>query len=204
VISRLAHSGGGVRSGFSLIEMLITLALILVIFTMMYSFSSRSHQQTRKEMCAKNLQTIYLALDIYSKENNGTLPFLADAKTSEAPLSTLVPRYTVASEAFVCPGSKDDPLPNGEPFAKRRISYAYLMGQRVGVPGGLLMSDRQVNTLPKRAGQQVFSPDGEPPGNNHHKYGGSLLYVDGRTESIGAKAPFALIWPTNTLFLNPK
>jgi len=184
--------------------MLITLALILIMVTMMYSFSSKGHQQTQKEVCAKNLQTIYLALDIYSKENNGTLPFVAGARTSEEPLSTLVPRYTVASEAFTCPGSKDDPLPNGESFAKRRISYAYLMGQRVGVPGGLLMSDRQANTLPKQAGQQVFSANGEPPGNNHHKYGGSLLHLDGRTESIGTKAPFALSWSTNVTFLNPK
>jgi prepilin-type N-terminal cleavage/methylation domain-containing protein len=190
--------------GFSLIEMLITLALILVMSVMLYGFSSRSQQQKQKRSCEKNLQNIYLALDIYAKENNGALPAVAGATSSEAPLSQLVPRYTVASEAFICPGSKDKELPNGEPFADRRISYAYWMGHHLGDPNALLMSDRQVNTLPKQRGEPAFSRDGKPPGNNHHKYGGTFLFADGRTEASGPMAPFAIAWPTNVTFLNPK
>jgi prepilin-type N-terminal cleavage/methylation domain-containing protein/prepilin-type processing-associated H-X9-DG protein len=190
--------------GFSLIEMLITLSLILVMSVMLYGFGSRSHQQKQKRSCEKNLQTIYLALDIYAKENSGALPHVAGAETSEAPLSQLVPRYTVASEAFICPGSKDKELPNGEPFADRRISYAYWMGRRLGSASTLLMSDRQVNALPKVPGAQVFSYDGKPPGNNHHKFGGNYLFADGHTETAGTNAPFAIAWPTNVTFLNPK
>jgi len=186
------------------VELLITLVLILIMFTMLYGFGSRNHQQTQKRSCAKNLQKIYLALDIYSKENDGTLPVMVGSETSEPPLSLLIPRCTVASEAFICPGSKDSRLPNGEPFAKRRISYAYLMGRRMNGSGDLLMSDRQVNTDPKQKGQPVFSPDGNPPGNNHHKYGGNFLFVDGRTEAFGTNAPFAIAWPGNVTFLNPR
>ena len=153
-------SRGGLRSlrsgGFSLIEMLITLVLILIMATMLYGFGSRSHQQTQKRACEKNLMNIYLALDIYSKENNGALPSVPGASTSELPLSQLVPRCTVASEAFICPGSKDKALANGEAFADRRISYAYFMGRRLTDPGGLLMSDRQINAQPKSVGEQVF------------------------------------------------
>jgi prepilin-type N-terminal cleavage/methylation domain-containing protein len=195
-----AHSA----PGFSLLEMLITLALILVLFTMLYGFGSRSHQRTQKQACGKNLQNIYLALDIHAKENNGALPVIPGATSSETPLSQLVPRYTVASEAFVCPGSKDTPVPNGEPFGGRRISYAYLMGQRLAMPGALLMSDRQVNALPKQTGEPVFSSDGKPPANNHHQYGGVFLFADGHTETSAPKAPFAITWPTNVTFLNPK
>jgi len=184
--------------------MLITLALILVMAVMLYGFGSRSRQRQQKRSCEKNLQNIYLALDIYAKENAGALPETAGATTSEAPLSQLVPRYTVASEAFICPGSRDTALPNGEPFAERRISYAYFMGQRPGAAGALLMSDRQVSPLPKQAGEPVFSSDGNPPGNNHHKYGGTFLFADGRTETSGPQAAFAIAWPTNVTFLNPK
>ena len=184
--------------------MLITLALILIMSVMLYGFGSRSHQQKQKQACAKNLQNIYLALDIYAKENNGVLPFVAGAPSSEAPLSQLVPRCTVASEIFICPGSKDGALPNGEPFADRRISYVYLMGRRLADANAVLMSDRQVNSQPKPAGARVFSGDGKPPGNNHHKFGGNFLFTDGRTESSGTNAPFAIEWPTNVTFLNPK
>ena len=191
-------------AGFSLIEMLITLALILIMFTMLYGFGSRGEQQRRKRACEKNLQNIYLALDIYSKENNGVLPSVTNAQSSEAPLSQLVPRCTVASEIFICPGSKDGALPNGESFANGRISYAYWMGRRLSDANVVLMSDRQINAQPKRAGEQIFSSNGKPPANNHHKYGGNYLFTDGHTESAGTNAPFAIEWPTNVAFLNPK
>lgn len=191
-------------AGFSLIEMLITLTLILIMFTMLYGFGSRGEQQRRKRACEKNLQNIYLALDIYAKENNGALPSATNALTSEAPLSLLVPRYTVASEIFICPGSKDSALPNGEAFADRRISYAYFMGRRLTDANAVLMSDRQIDTQPKSAGARIFSHDGKPPANNHSKYGGVFLFTDGRTESSGTNAPFAIAWPTNVTLLNPR
>lgn len=184
--------------------MLITLALILIMSVMLYGFGSKSHQQKQKRACEKNLQNIYLALDIYAKENNGALPQVAGAQTSEAPLSQLVPRYTVASEIFICPGSKDSALPNGESFAARRISYVYFMGRRLSDANAVLMSDRQIDSQPKPAGAQFFSRDGKPPGNNHHKFGGNFLFTDGRTESAGTSVPFAIAWPTNVTFLNPK
>lgn len=190
--------------GFSLIEMLITLTLILIMSVMLYGFGSRSHQQKQKLACQKNLENIYLALDIYSKENSSKLPTLPGATSSEAPLSQLVPHYTVASEIFICPGSKDSALPNGEPFADRRISYAYWMERSLGGAKDWLMSDRLVNTLPKQAGDPVFSPNGKPPGNNHHKYGGNFLFADGHSEASGTNAPFAMTWPTNVTLLNPK
>ena len=194
----------GSDAGFSLIEMLITLALILIMSVTLYGFGSRSEQQKQKRACEKNLQNIYLSLDIYAKENNGVLPSVTNAQTSEAPLSQLVPRFTVASEIFICPGSKDGALPNGESFADRRISYAYLMGRRLADANAVLMSDRQIDVQPKPAGATAFSRDGKPPGNNHHKFGGNFLFTDGHTESSGVSAAFAVAWPTNVTFLNPK
>jgi prepilin-type processing-associated H-X9-DG protein len=184
--------------------MLITLALLLILVTMLWGFGSRSHQQQQKRACEKNLATIHVALEIYAKEHTGRLPQAPGAETSETPLAPLVPSYTVASELFICPGSKDSSLPNGESFAKRRISYAYFMGRRLDDTNAVLMSDRQVNTRPKRAGEPVFSAEGKPPGNNHHKYGGNFLFTDGHVETSGPRAPFAIEWPTNIVLLNPR
>jgi len=195
----------GPRGGaFSLIEMLITLALMLIMFTMLYGFGSRSHQQTQKRACQKNLLNIFVALDIFSRDYEGAFPSLPGAQTSEQPLGLLVPRYTADTTPFICPGSKDSALPPGQPLTGHRISYAYLMGWRATNSQGVLITDKQVDTTPKKTGQAVFSTTGKPPGNNHHKYGGNYLFVDGHVEMSSSTAPFPLAWPEGVVLLNPK
>jgi hypothetical protein len=185
--------------------MLITLALIIIMAVMLHGFGSRSHQQRQMKSCQKNLQKVYLALEIFANEHDGRFPVQAGAQTSEEPLSVLVPRYTVASEAFICPGSKDSALPTAEPFARRKISYAYFMGHTLtNDPGDLLMTDRQIDNQPKAKGSQIFSLDGDAPGNNHHKYGGNYLFVDGRLEQGAALARYPITTPPGVVLLNPK
>jgi hypothetical protein len=185
--------------------MLITLALIIVMAVMLHGFGSRSNQQRQMKSCQKNLQTIYMALEIFANEHAGLFPVQPGVQTSEEPLSLLVPRYTVASEAFICPGSKDSSLPTAEPFAKRKISYAYFMGRALtNDPGDLLMTDRQIDTRPKAKGAPIFSSDGDAPGNNHHKYGGNYLFVDGRLEQGTTRALFPVTATPGVVLLNPK
>ena len=116
------------RDGFSLLELLICMALMMVLFVMANSFGSKSYQDRQKIACEKNLQTIHVALKIYAMENKSAFPYLPGAVSSEAPLSALVPRYTSVTGIFICPGSKDKALPEAKPFANRKISYAYAMG----------------------------------------------------------------------------
>ncbi len=63
------------------------------------------------------------------------------------------------------------------------------MGRSTSTPQQVLMSDRQVDTQSKAAGQAVFSSTGKPPGSNHDKYGGNLLFCDGHVELIPAQHP---------------
>lgn len=201
---RLASEDGPHLRAFSLLELLITMALILIMFVMLYGHSSGSHQRRQKQACQQNLQTIYVALQIYGNDHDGLFPARTDAQTAEEPLSLLVPRYTSVTEHFICPGSKDSRLPEGESFEKRKISYAYYMGRRAADAAEVLMSDAQVNTQPKIQGQPVFSTDGKKPGNNHHRYGGNFLFCDGRLEMSGAKAPFSLLLTQGVVLLNPR
>ncbi len=187
-----------------MLEILLVLAIILVVFVMLYGSGSRSHQETQKAACQKNLLKIYVALEIFANEHDNAFPTSAGAASAEEPLGLLIPHYTVDSGSFICPGSKGSPLSSGEPLTKRRISYAYLMGRRSTDSQEVLMSDKQINTLPKWAGQTVFSTNGEPPGNNHHKYGGNFLFGDGHVEMSEATAPFSLVWTQGVVLLNPK
>jgi len=190
--------------GFSLIELLVTLTILLILFTMMYGFGSRSHQAAQKKKCQANLQKMYVALQIYSNDSGGKFPEVTNAHGSEDALDVLVPRYSSDTAIFICPGSKDGALPAGESLRKGRISYAYYMGRRTTDSERVLASDKQVDTKAKDAGQQVFSEDGSPPGNNHHQYGGTFLFCDGGMKSSPAAAAIPLPLGTNVVLLNPK
>jgi len=177
---------------------------MILLTTMMWGFKSESHQHAMQRACRQNLEKIYVALQIYANDFNGKLPVNTNATRSEEPLSLLVPRYTADTSIFICPGSKDSPLPSGVSFANRKISYAYYMGQRLGDAQQPLMSDWQVNPLPKRAGDLAFSASGKPPGNNHYKYGGNFLFCDGHAELIPPALPFSPVTANGTVLLNPK
>jgi prepilin-type N-terminal cleavage/methylation domain-containing protein len=190
--------------GFSLLELLLTTVLILILFVLLYGRSSGSQQRRQKQACQQNLQTIYVALQIYAGDHDGWFPVKTNARTSEEPLSLLVPRYTSVTRHFICPGSRDGRLPEGEPFENRKISYAYYMGRSARDTAEVLLSDAQVNTQPKIQGQPVFSPDGRKPGNNHHRFGGNLVFGDGRMDMIRARAPFSILLTQGVVLLNPR
>ncbi len=195
---------GPARAGFSLVELLITFALMLILTTMMWGFGSANRQRAEKKACQQNLSKIYLAMQIYANDFPGMLPANTNARTSEEALDVLVPRYTVDTSIFICPGGRDSALPEGVSFRKRKISYAYYMGARLIDAQQALMSDRQVNTQPKNAGDFAFSATGKPPGNNHHKYGGNFLFGDGHMEMTPPRVPFSLAITQGVVLLNPK
>ncbi len=192
-------------SAFSLIEMLIALALVVIMYVLYLSAGSQSFQTRQKKACQKNLQNTYVALKTYSLENGDQFPVVPGATSSEVPLSLLVPRCTTVTELFMCPGTKEDPPPPAKPFANSRINYAYYMGRnaRLG-PQIPLMSDEQVNTNAKLAGQALFSPDGKGLGNNHSKFGGVVLFCDGSAQVSGTNADQALPLGPDVILVNPK
>jgi prepilin-type N-terminal cleavage/methylation domain-containing protein len=190
--------------GFTLIEMLISLTIMLILFSMMYGFGSKRNQMTQKQRCQGNLQKIFIGLQIYANEHGERFPVVTNALTAEDALDVLVPQYTADTAIFICPGSKDDPLPPGVSLRKGQVSYSYYMGRRASEPPAVLLTDQQVNTDAKPAGAKLFSETGKKPGNNHHKYGGNLLWSDGSVTRSPSLAAVALPVETNVVLLNPK
>ena len=191
-------------AAFALLELLIVVALIAVLFVMYFSFAGPvAHKETQNELCADNLQKIFLSMQIYANDF-GKYPMNTNAQTSEQALGALVPHYTSDTSIFICPNSSDSDIPSGAPLDKYKISYAYYMGYRTNAQGVILMSDRQVNTLPKDIGDQVFSLNGKPPGNNHYKNGGNVLFCDGSVQLVPAQATISLAFSNGIVLLNPK
>jgi type II secretory pathway pseudopilin PulG len=189
--------------GFSLIELLVILALLIILTVLSAGRLTTSARRRETAACQGNLEKIHLALSLY-RGDNSAYPSLAAARGSEEPLSLLVPKCTTDTEIFICPGTADKPLPEGERFGGGRISYAYYMG-RTGNdnPQDILLSDWQVDSAPKKMGQLVFSLDGKKPGNNHDALGGNLLSCAGAVSTSGPKAAQDLLYPPTVRLLNP-
>jgi prepilin-type N-terminal cleavage/methylation domain-containing protein len=193
------------QNAFSLIELMLVMLILCILTILSVRQLGGSGRDKIKANCQKNLQTMYMSLNIYANDNNGKFPFATNATTSEEPLSVLIPRYTTVTETFICPGSGDRSLPEGESFAKRRISYAYYMGlTKSNGTDEVLLTDRQVDTNPKRMGQAIFSADGKKPGANHNKYGGNFVTLSGETASTGPTAKRDFLFDTNVTLLNPR
>ena len=179
--------------------------MIMIFYVVAFGAGSKFGQTRRKSSCATNLRQMQMALSLYATEHNGAYPVRAGATSSEAPLSELVPRYTSDTSLFICPGSKHRSLPGAQPFADRHISYAYYMGlKQDAAPGTPLISDAQVDLHAKRPGDALFSASGSAPGNNHRRFGGNVLFVDGHVETSDAVATRDLPIPPGAVLLNPK
>jgi prepilin-type N-terminal cleavage/methylation domain-containing protein len=190
---------------FSLIELMLVVLIISVLTILSMGRLNSSSRDKLKAQCQKNLQTMYLSLSIYANDFKGHFPVVKNATSSEEPLSILVPRYTTVTEMFICPASSDRALPEGEPFARRRISYAYYMGVTTNEgPDTAILSDRQIDTAPKRMGQQLFSITGKKPADNHGKYGGNYITLNGESFSTGPTAKRDFLFDTNIVLLNPR
>lgn len=204
-VSHHANKRKGAESGRGLLEFLIVAAIVVFLSVMLDTEFTTTKRNKGLVACQKNLETIYLAMSIYENDNNGRCPALTGATNPADPLSLLVPRDTTMTELFICPASKDPPLPEAEPFNGRKISYSYYMGLTTNDdPNALLVTDAQVDIAPKSAGQQIFSGDGNKPGNNHGKIGGNLITLGGQAFTSGPKLNRDGRYPPNVHLLNPE
>ncbi|HEY3761300.1 MAG TPA: type II secretion system protein [Verrucomicrobiae bacterium] len=190
--------------GFSLIELLLVVAVMGILSALVVgNMGWKHHQDTQMELCADNLQKMFLATQIYANDF-GAYPLNTNAQTSEDALAALVPRYSADTTIFTCPAARDSQIPSGASLRKYRISYAYYMGVGTNASQTVLFSDRQINTQSKNFGDQVFSLNGHAPGNNHSKGGGNFLFTDGSVQKSGPQAAFSLLFSNGIVLLNPK
>ena len=193
------------EAGFSLLELLVVAALLIILSATYLSHSSKDFQRSKQVECANQLQFIHSSLQMYATDHGGQYPKTNSATTSEQPLSLLIPTATTRTELFICPGTRDSTLPAGRPFASGKISYAYLMGLTNGSdPGQWIMADALYTNAPAKIGSPVYSQDGKGRGRNHAKFGGNVLFLDGHTTRSAPLASFDLPQPPGTQILNPK
>ena len=87
----------GCRRGFTFVESLTALVIILILAAILFPVFARAREKGHQTACGANLKNIGVALRLYSAEHYGHFP----ARDND--LEALVPRYLPDPEALVCP-----------------------------------------------------------------------------------------------------
>ena len=123
---RCLESARNVRA-FTLIELLIVIAIIGVLVGLILSGLARSKQIALRTQCASNMRQLEMAQVAYAADQEDLIIAAGDGTEQGSWIGSLV-KYGAAPEARKCPADRSpyyqQPLPGTSPARKRTTSYA--------------------------------------------------------------------------------
>ena len=134
------------RSGFTLIELMVVIAIIGILMAMLLSALSRAQEAGRRAACVSNLRQLAIALKAFSSENKERFP---------DDFSELFPDYLTEMELLVCPSTGNDPPTHSEMEANG--DYVYHAGL-TEIDVAVIMEDKDFNHGPD--GKHVLHTSG--------------------------------------------
>jgi prepilin-type N-terminal cleavage/methylation domain-containing protein/prepilin-type processing-associated H-X9-DG protein len=110
----LPAAGGCERAAFTLVELLIVIAIIGVLVGLLMPTVSGARESARRTACASNLRQISGCLTVYAADNDRKLPYITDRTDSSSDhlweLSNktrdALIKGTTARDIFYCPSSE--------------------------------------------------------------------------------------------------
>lgn len=144
------------RDGFTLVEMLVTIAVIAILISILVPTIGPAMERARQASCSSNLGQCFKMVVMYASDNSGRLPQAnGDDPTTfrtgtTAPLQTFMTRQNLPSAVWYCPSlMRQDKAdrgrqnwmnpPAGPTF---RIGYAY-----IAAPMGDVARFKQIGPL---------------------------------------------------------
>jgi len=138
------------KSGFTLIEILVVVAIIALLAAILFPVFGRARENARRASCMSNLKQIMLGVMMYTQDYDERLPILV---STDYPGSRVMPwfqrlvPYIKSSQLFQCPSDNNttERLQDAVPSAQRfPVSYAANSYSTTGVGGSLNVAGRSL------------------------------------------------------------
>ncbi|MBP7937328.1 MAG: prepilin-type N-terminal cleavage/methylation domain-containing protein [Phycisphaerae bacterium] len=94
------------RQAFTLIEILVVVAIIALLIAILLPSLSRAQEQTRRGVCASNARQINMACAIRA-ETDKTGIYIAATSTGDDSLNHVYPKYLPSAKTAICPSTKN-------------------------------------------------------------------------------------------------
>src|SRR5262245_29156949 len=91
--SRIQNPKCRIKRAFTLIELLIVVAIISLLIAILLPALSSARRQTKLVMCVNNLRSIWTGVETYVLENTDRVPFLEDPTLTDPNADPLDERY---------------------------------------------------------------------------------------------------------------
>ena len=131
------------KSGFTLVELLIVIGIFLIMFTFLAPEVRMTKERAHKVNCANNLRLISLGLHLYASEHNEEFP---------PNLGALYPNYVKDESAFDCPAINIVARPE-------KPDYNYVVGLTESSPQDQVIA-HDLDGNHKRGGKNILRING--------------------------------------------
>ena len=178
-----------VSRAFTLIELSIVIAIIVVLATVVFTASRKAIDSSHMAKCAGNLRAIFVSLGAYAADNNGQFPQgIPSGKTYKNPtlLTGALDQYVDDRRIFYCPSDKRDvagKIPNTyNPTRWNAGDFSYFYVHRsasdanqprriIDQSKGILMTD-------------PFNGNSDKPLTDSHQSSFNVMNLDGSVQKV--------------------
>jgi prepilin-type N-terminal cleavage/methylation domain-containing protein len=166
--------------GFTIIELLIVISVILVLAAMLAPAVNKAKEKGRRLICLNNVRELGHAAVIYSQDFNETFPFVA-ANTRQNDFQLLFDnKFLATNEAKMleCPNSTVAP----PTVTAYRVLSANTIGYRYAFPAASGLKTSNTNKMLIVEEDSGTTNNAWDAADMHGQDGGNVFYVDGRAK----------------------
>lgn len=145
---------------FTLLELLVTMAIVLIMFVVVLSPSNHRHTDHRRSKCINNLKNVGLAFRIFATDNGDQFPFeisstIGGSRELHANGDPFAAFQVLSNELstpriVICPNDTRREATNWTNFSNQNVSYFLNTNAVESNPSAFLAGDRNIEHNGKR------------------------------------------------------